>query len=543
MKKLLCLSLLLGIGVVFSKPVKAQGVTITLDPNTTYQTMTGWEAVAQAGHTECPFLGKPKANYEQYYPLYRDQLMYLAANDLGINRLRVPFSSASENPKDWFALYYDSDGTTVTRDEFKTHWTEVINDNNDPNVFDWSKFHFTSLEKSIDGVVLPLKQAVEASGRQFYINFHFNHSRASSPTGAQVIHFEQVENHEEYAELRTAEVLHVQQKYGWLPDSIDIVNEPRWSRGWRPEALANNLVATAQRLEGLGITPDFLAPSTVGLENGQESGAIYWFNQMVSLNPQVVSYLDEISFHRYSGITDANLNTIRDLASQYNMRTAQLERYDGGGTAQALHQDLKVANVSAWQQFALAYCGASDKGAAYYRIDQTDPDNPQIILGSRSKFLRQYFMHVDLYAKRISAITSSCGDNQTCGDIDPVAFVNPDCSYVVVIKADRLENFSIQGLPAGTYGIFYTTGDGVNPPIEYDVDLADQVIGAGQVLTTSMPRRGVMTIYGKNGQIVSPTPTPTNWKQMLVNWLGSFGDQNGDSKVNSLDWGKLVASP
>jgi hypothetical protein len=39
-----------------------------------------------------------------------------------------------------------------------------------------------------------------------------------------------------------------------------------------------------------------------------------------------------------------------------------------------------------------------------------------------------------------------------------------------------------------------------------------------------------------------PTPPPT-WKQILSNWLTPTGDQNGDGKVNSLDWGVLVASP
>jgi hypothetical protein len=39
------------------------------------------------------------------------------------------------------------------------------------------------------------------------------------------------------------------------------------------------------------------------------------------------------------------------------------------------------------------------------------------------------------------------------------------------------------------------------------------------------------------------TPSIKNWKQMLVNWLTPTNDQNDDGKVNSLDWGKLIATP
>jgi hypothetical protein len=37
-------------------------------------------------------------------------------------------------------------------------------------------------------------------------------------------------------------------------------------------------------------------------------------------------------------------------------------------------------------------------------------------------------------------------------------------------------------------------------------------------------------------------PTP-NWKQMLSNWLTPTDDQNGDDKINSLDWASLMPLP
>jgi len=67
----------------------------------------------------------------------------------------------------------------------------------------------------------------------------------------------------------------------------------------------------------------------------------------------------------------------------------------------------------------------------------------------------------------------------------------------VVVKASQAGNFSIENLPAGTYGIKYTTGDGRNQPIEYDINLPDQTISAGGLVTTKIPAQGVITIYAK----------------------------------------------
>jgi hypothetical protein len=64
----------------------------------------------------------------------------------------------------------------------------------------------------------------------------------------------------------------------------------------------------------------------------------------------------------------------------------------------------------------------------------------------------------------------------------------------------RLGEINIQGLPAGNYGIKYTTSK------EYDFDLPDVVLASGQVLTTSIPDKGVVTVYSK----IPSTPIPPN---------------------------------
>ena len=135
---------------------------------------------------------------------------------------------------------------------------------------------------------------------------------------------------------------------------------------------------------------------------------------------------------------------------------------------------------TAWQEGAIL---------GLYNVDTTNPTSPVVTISNRSKFIRQYTKFIRPGARRIGATGNS--------NFDPVAFINANGKYVVVVKASTGGSFSIQGLPASTYGIFYTTGDGVNVG-QYDVNQPNIAIGAGQALNTSIPAAGVLTVYGKS---------------------------------------------
>ncbi len=65
------------------------GNTITLNPSTTYQTITGWEV---------PVLNTV-LDYAGIVP-FMGPLMDQAANDLGINKIAIGMNSGDENPSD-----------------------------------------------------------------------------------------------------------------------------------------------------------------------------------------------------------------------------------------------------------------------------------------------------------------------------------------------------------------------------------------------------------------------------------------------------------
>ena len=108
---------------------------------------------------------------------------------------------------------------------------------------------------------------------------------------------------------------------------------------------------------------------------------------------------------------------------------------------------------------------------------------PVIRMGSRTRFLAQYFRYVRRGAVRVEA---SSQDSQ----LDPLAFVNADGRFVVVIKARAGRQFTISGLPPGSYAISYTTDD------EYGAEGARQTIISGEdVVAATIPGSGVLTVY------------------------------------------------
>ena len=125
----------------FTEVISATDATININPSISFQRITGWEATAQAGQMECP-------SFESYnYSLF-DR----AVDDLGINRLRVPIRSGTENPVDYFSQWQTGQ---ITRTEWKSHWYEIINDDQYPNSINQVGFFFSELDNTIDNVVLP----------------------------------------------------------------------------------------------------------------------------------------------------------------------------------------------------------------------------------------------------------------------------------------------------------------------------------------------------------------------------------------------------
>jgi hypothetical protein len=447
----LALALIVSGGTARAQP------TVTIDPATHHQTMMGWEAVAEIGD-----LGFD--DFEKWQAAALD-----AAAGLNINRLRLNVVSGAENPVDYFTQYKQG---LITFSEYKLHRFEAINDNADPSVINPAGFHFSELDHRIDNIVTLLRQRLAARGEPLHVMLQFEDaSRTMNP-------FEHSSSAAEYAELVLATYEHIHSKYGWQPASFSLENEPDNRGFWTATKMGNALVATGSRLAAAGFgQPPFVAPDC-----STTSTALTFFDTMVGI-PGVTTYLTDFAYHRY-GVGAGDIAAIAQRAANRQIRTGMLEHIGSG--YEDLYTDLTVGNVSSWEQYALAFpcnaqCGG-DNGAQYLVIDRADPDHPQVVIGSRTKRLRQYFNYVHMGAVRIGAAGAA--------GLAPVAFINPDGAHVVVVQTSGASSFAIQGLPAGLYGVNYTTA------AEF-VDAADVAIAAGQPLNTSIPSAGAITVYGR----------------------------------------------
>jgi Glycosyl hydrolase family 30 beta sandwich domain len=188
------------------------------------------------------------------------------------------------------------------------------------------------------------------------------------------------------------------------------------------------------------------------------------------------------AYHRYGPLRAADLEGVWQRAQVHGLKTAMLEKVGAG--IDDLLQDLSLAHVSSWQQWAVAsLADRGDNGAYYVLADTSDPDHPRISMAERTYHLAQVFRYVRRGAVRIGA-TSDNPDEQT------VAFINRNGSWVTVVRARKSGGaLAIAGLPANRYGVSFT---GEDHEIEHWPAAA---ITSGQTLEVELPGPGVATAY------------------------------------------------
>lgn len=421
-----------------------QGATIFLNPSQRLQTFQGWEGAVLASIQD----------YQSIPAAQLDAALTLAVNEMGVTRARLAIRNGVEG---------------AGASSFSP-----INDNSDPNNLDITKFDFSNLDWAIEHFIIPLRQKLVAKGETFYTGLQYvDHSPNTS--------FEHWADPREYAEFMLAVFTHMRDKYGFVPNGIDVVNEPNGFADWTGQKIGSVIVATAAKLQASGFAvPEFITPSTSNMQDAPS-----WIDGVMSISG-TAGLVKELSYHRYGGDL-SNLQAIAAKGQQYGLRTSQLEWWGGAGY-QALHQDLAIGNVAAWQQGAFidAYgCGNSQWVTL---VNGT----PAICTGSA--LTRQYTKYVRPGAQRIGATGNAT--------FEPLAFINSSGNYVVVVKAESGSGpFSISGLPAGTYGVYWTD-IAVSQPTH---DLSDVNVTAGQSLSLNLPSSGILTVYKKSG---GPPPDP-----------------------------------
>ncbi len=427
----------------------ADGARITFDRTDRHQTITAWEATVDLFWPE---------NLASHQPEILDRIL----DEIGITRLRLGIFSGTENTDRAFDRMRAG---TLGYQGWRESRYATVNDDDDPFHINPDGFDFAGLDWRIDTTVLPLKERAKARGKTLEINLNYV-AFTKQNRGGSYIHTDP----EEYAEFMLASFLHMQEKYGFVPDAVEALLEPENSPEWTPERLGQAIAAATRRLDHAGFRPRFIAPSVTDARN-----AVPWM-QGIAAVPGAMEGLKELSYHRYRGAQNAVITGIAAEAARLGIETSMLELWSDRATFQVLYSDLTLGNVSAWQ---------GNTVSTHHQIDPARPRDGKLVLKENARYFRQCTAYVHPGDTRIGA------ESTDPALAAPVVFEGPAGEIVVILRAGRAGQAEITGLPAGTYYVSYAVEAG-SGRIEQPF-----AVVAGTPLIVDMPGKGVVTVTAR----------------------------------------------
>lgn len=407
---------------------------LVIDMREHHQIMDGWEVTARAWEFD-----KANDRFDGSWLAQRDELAAMLVDQAGINRVRLEIKSGIENPVDYWALF--ATGKIGYR-QYKEHFYEKINDDGDPASLNTAGIQFSDLDWHVENIVQPAKKRLEASGKQLHVNLayvDFNRNGLRGPLS-------HADEPAEYAELVTATFTHLKEKYGLVPNSLEIIIEPDNTSSWSGVAIGRAIVAASSRLDAAGFpNVEIITPSTAKAQR-----ALAYYEDIRSV-PGAAQRMAVLAYHRYDGAPDAtDLNEIRAMAGAARVRTAMLEYVDG--SVSDLIADLREADATAWQNYGIAARargeGAIGPGSLIVGMGPAGT-RPVLGLTPAARALALIFSAVD----RGSVRTGARSDNQ---NLEAVSFATPARKLVIAMHALADIPVTISGLPGGEYRLVMT---------------------------------------------------------------------------------------
>ena len=429
---------------------QADTARISIDRDERHQTIRAWDAAVDLF-------------WPQMLAPYRDEVFDSLLDEVGISRLTVGVFSGAENTDRSFEDYL---ADRIDNDEWRGRRFMTVNDDGDPFHINWPGFDFANLDWRIEKTVLPLLEKAKARGRRLEISLSYI-AATKENAGGTYIHAEP----EEYAEFILAAFLHLQEKYGIVPDAVEALAGPEAAPDWTPEKLGRAIVAASRRLQEAGFRPHFIAPSVDDARN-----AVAWIDGIAAV-PGAMASVREFSYHRNRGGRNPVIEEIGAAAARLGIDTFMAGLWAGGASADVLYSDLVRGNVAAWQ---------GDTVWTHHEVDPALPKADKLVLKQNARYFRQYTDYVHPGDVRIGA------DSSNRRLAVAAAFLGTDGEVTVVIDAAREGQVEIPGLPAGTYYVSYAVEAG-SGRIEQPFAVVE-----GTPLIVEMPGKGVVTVTSRD---------------------------------------------
>jgi hypothetical protein len=387
-----------------SKGAGAAGeAVVSVDASERFQTIIGWEAGSYMSEPTKPIS-----------PEHAQHIVRSAVENAGITRIRLPIKSGAESRLRAFA---DFEAGGSNEAWLKRRYL-VANDNADPRVIDWAGFDFTEIDREVELAVLPVQKELAVRGQRLFVNLCY----VGFVKGQRNAH----DDPEEYAEFALATVLHLRQKYGLEPDTLEVILEPDLAGGWSGWRIGQTIMATSRRFAENGIHTRFVAPSTMNM-----AAASRYFDDMRRMT-DALPHLAELSYHRYKGVSKEALADLTERSARYHVPISMLELWFGLAGPDVLFEDLEAGAV-AFQGRVLA-----------------DLDVP---LNKDVRFNGAVFRAVRPGAVRV-------GSTSSLDSLKALAFRRPQGGIVTALRTKGPTNVTVRGLPTGKYVVTNVTENG-----------------------------------------------------------------------------------
>lgn len=445
--------LIINISIIFSAEIE-------IDTNIKHQTFQGWETGLSIVSHPGDILGT-----DTTFKYITNDLMDIMVDSIGVTRCRIEFRSGVENTND---NWKDMIEGKITYDEWKPLRYLTINDNEDPKDLNMNGFQFSELDNKLEVGLLPLKNKLKEKGIDLYVNLCYVAFTQNLDAKDYIQN-----DPDEYAEVVLAAFKHLDEKYGFVPNALEVILEPDLAKFGGGNLVGECMVAAGDLLKENGYTPEFIALSNTNLNNALND---YYLSQFLNV-PKVLEYWKEFSYHLYTGRTDENFRKVAEVGKQYNVRTSMIEYWTTGHKYDLIHKSLKLANNSAYQYLSsIAAPSPNSDHYSYNHVDFNSPEDYNITIKTRTKFASQYIKNIRPGDVRVEATSNDV-------DVDPLAFIKPDGKILLISMCSKNTPINFINLEPGNYKVHFTSGNGSTTLNNFEKEIFNGSISQGENLS------------------------------------------------------------
>jgi len=413
--------------------------TVTVDPSHTFQTIEGW-GISMGSFSDPHVMNVP---FDAVPPL------------------DVPLADQHQMLD---TLYR---GIGLKRARLGTHplGIEAVNDNDDPNVTDLTKFDFSGLKND---AFMDIGKDLRSRGMtQWWL----------SPNAFET--WMTTDNALEYVEWAMA-IMRRWRDNGMELSYYSIANEPAGIAGpaGNPQYLAHAVTLLGRAMKAEGFATKIVVPDDVNPVEAEYRASV------ILADPEARQYVGAIPFHLY-GQPLSTIAPLKALSEQYHIPLWMSEYFTHGAMdwAQIVHSLLVDYNVTAVDYLAgiLGY----DDGAELISVNHDVNRYLGYTVHNNFYYFGNYTKYVRPGAVRIAATTTS-------SDIQPSAFIHGGRTTIVAINPAATAitvRFDVSGIPDSRS--FSAVRSSENEQL---VPLSPPVVSGGGMVVT-LPAASITTLY------------------------------------------------